>query len=104
MPTVSAAHGNQPPGPVLGQQHQRRHDLQAVDRQRERMRMPPRLPVDLGELPHMAVAASPGQARQGSHSRDGCPADPLVSRARLPDSFAADSRPAHLTPLTWHDS
>ncbi len=54
--------------------------------------------MDLGELPHMAVADSPGQARQGSHSRDGRPADPLVSRAGLRDSHDADGRAAHLTP------
>jgi hypothetical protein len=32
------------PGAPVGQQHQRGHDLDAVHRQRERVRLPPRLP------------------------------------------------------------
>jgi hypothetical protein len=68
---------------MLGQQHQRGDDLQAVNGERERVLVPPGLSMLPGELAHVAVADRPGKTGQGDHGADGRPANRLVREADL---------------------
>jgi hypothetical protein len=81
---TSAAHGSQPARPArraaVGQQDQRGHDIDAINRQRERVSMLSGLPVHLSELPHMAIAGRSGNAGQADDGCGGGPVDPAVDR------------------------
>lgn len=83
---------------AIRNQHQRGHQFQAIDRQRERMRMPSGLAARMGELAHMAITDRPGQASQRGHGPGGSPADPFVCRTDLPHQGSADVRAAHRWP------
>ena len=76
----------QPVGPAscstVGEQDKRGDDLDAVDRQREGMSMPPGLVVCSGDLAPVAATDSAGDSRERGRSL-GNPADPPVSQTDL---------------------
>jgi hypothetical protein len=61
-----------PPAAVVGEQDEQGDDLDAVDRERERVRVPPGVAVGGGELAHMAVANLRDDERC-SHARSAVP-------------------------------
>jgi len=65
----------------MGEQHQRRHDLDPVYRDRERVRAPADLAMDAGKLSHMRIRDRPSNRGQPDDGRASGPDDRPVHRA-----------------------
>lgn len=90
---------------MVGEQDERGDDLDAVDRERERVRVPPGLAVIFGKLAHVTVADSSGDPGQGAHRRDGRAADPAVfpGTFRCRQGSAGRGEPGYFAALTARD-
>ena len=89
VPATSAAHDSPPHRrlrPAVSQQHQRRNDLNAVHAQRERVRLPPGLPMRHRQRPHVAVTDSPATPAR--------PTTVTPAAARITPSAHRDRAPA----------